>query len=73
MVVVSQEEYMEVLAEFSEIPKIMVSAYCVGDDKDPDISKLLEDVKNKSDKFLLIGLGDYLASKRDIAKKTLIQ
>jgi len=73
MVVVSPEEYHEILTAFSATPKIKVSDYCVGADKEPDISKLLDDVKQKTGKLLLVGLGDYLASRCDIAKSTLSQ
>ena len=72
MIVVPSEEYKEVLIAFSGTPKIRVSDYCVGADKEPDTGKLQEDVKRKAAKFLLIGLGDYLASKSDLAKKTLL-
>lgn len=71
MVVVSSEEYKEILSFFSNISRIKVSDYCVGLDKEPDTDELLHDVKKKSGKFLLVGLGDYLASKCDVAKKTL--
>lgn len=71
MVVVPLEEYKEILSFFSNKGKIKVSDYCVGLDKEPDTDKLLDDVKRKSGKYLLVGLGDYLASKSDIAKKTL--
>lgn len=72
LIVVPSEEYKEVLTAFSGTPKIKVSDYCVGADKEPDTGKLQEDVKRESAKFLLIGLGDYLASKSDLAKKTLL-
>ncbi len=72
LVVVSSDEFKEALAAFSNTPKIKVSDYCVGADKEPDTGKLLDDAKCKTGKHLLIGLGDYLASKIDIAKKTLL-
>ena len=72
MIVVPSDGYKEDLTAFSGMPKIRVSDYCVGADKEPDTGKLQEDVKRKAAKFLLIGLGDYLASKSDLAKKTLL-
>lgn len=71
MVVVSPEEYKEVLETFSNTSKIKVSDYCVGKDKEPDTDKLHADIKNVAGKYLLIGLGDYLASKSELARKTL--
>ena len=47
MIVVPSEEYKEVLTAFSGMPKIRVSDYCVGADKEPDTGKLQEDVKYK--------------------------
>jgi len=72
IVVVQPAEYKELIDVFSNIEKIKVSDYCVGDDKEPDTEKLQEDVMQKTGKFLLIGLGDYLANKINIAKKTLL-
>ena len=72
LIVVPSEEYKVVLDAFSSTPKVKVSDYCVGADKDPDTGKLLEDVRKLTKKSLLVGLGDYLASKGDAAKKTLI-
>lgn len=72
LVVLSFEEYKEVLTAFSNTPKIKVSDYCVGADKEPDTPQLENDVRRKTGKHLLIGLGDYLASKSNIAKKTLL-
>ena len=45
-----------------------MSNYCVGDDKEPDIGKLKEDVKAYKGNCLLLGLGDYLVSKGSDAK-----
>jgi len=69
---VSPDEYVEVLTAFSSTLKIKVSDYCVDADKEPDTMTLQDDVKNKSGKFLLIGLGDYLASKIEVARQTLL-
>lgn len=70
LVVVSADEYRDVLSVYSSLPKIKVSDYCVGDDKEPDIGKLKEDVKAFKGNCLLLGFGDYLASKGSDAKKT---
>jgi len=72
MIIVSSTQYKEVLGAFSNTPKIRVSDYCVGADKEPDIGKLQADIKNAIGKYLLIGLGDYLANKSELAKKTLL-
>ncbi|MEA5024249.1 hypothetical protein SDC9_09359 [bioreactor metagenome] len=72
LVVLSSDEYKEVLVAFSNTPKIKVSDYCVGADKEPDTLQLEYDVRCKTGRHLLIGLGDYLASKSNIAKKTLL-
>lgn len=72
LIVVPSEEYMEVLIAFSSTQKIKVSDYCIGADKEPDTGKLLEDTRKTTSKKLLIGLGDYLASKGDSAKKILL-
>lgn len=71
LVVVSADEYLDVLSAYSNMPKIKVSDYCVGADKEPDIEKLEEDVKTFKGNCLLLGLGDYLASKGTDAKKIL--
>jgi len=71
LVVVSADEYRDVLSVYSSLPKIKVSDYCVGDDKEPDIGKLKEDVKAFKGNCLLLGFGDYLASKGSDAKKLL--
>lgn len=68
----SPDEYREALTTFYNISKIQVSAYCVGPDKEPDTTVLFNDVKHKTGRYLLVGLGDYLISKNDIAKKTLL-
>ena len=68
---VSVDEYLDVLSAYSNMPKIKVSDYCVGADKEPDIEKLEEDVKTFKGNCLLLGLGDYLASKGTDAKKIL--
>ena len=73
LVVVSPNEYSEVLDTFGSVSRITLSSYCVGEDKEPDMVKLLEDVKSKSGRYLLLGLGDYLANKGDNAKKILYQ
>lgn len=72
LVVLSSDEYKEVLAAFSNTPKIRVSDYCIGADKDPDTSQLEYDMCRKTGRHFLIGLGDYLASRCNIAKKTLV-
>lgn len=72
LVVLSSDEYKEVLTAFSNTSKIKVSDYCLGADKEPDTYQLENDVRRKRGKHLLIGLGDYLASKSNIAKKTLL-
>jgi hypothetical protein len=71
MVVLSSEEYKEVLAAFSNTPKIKVSDYCIAADKEPDTLQLEYDVRRKTGRYLLVGLGDYLACKNNIVKKTL--
>lgn len=68
LAVVSPDEYRYVLKTYSDLPKIKVSNYCVGDDKEPDIGKLKEDVKAYKGNCLLLGLGDYLVSKGSDAK-----
>jgi len=72
MIVLSSDEYRGILDAFSSTPRIKISDYCVGYDKDPDTDKLQTDVASIIGKHLLIGLGDYLASKNDLAKKTLM-
>ena len=72
LIVVPSEEYKDILAAFPSMPKIKVSDYCVDADKEPDTGKLLEDVRKLTGKNLLVGLGDYLASKNESAKKTLL-
>jgi len=72
MVVVPSDEYKEILSSFSNMSRIKVSDYCISVDKEPDTDKLQENVKKRSGKYLLVGLGDYLASKSDVAKKTLL-
>lgn len=71
LVVVSPDEYRDVLSVFSSTPKIKVSDYCVGADKEPDTGKLEVDIKAFSGNCLLLGFGDYLASKGDKAKSLL--
>lgn len=71
LVVVSSDEYCDVIRVFASTPKIRVSDYCVGADKDPDIGKLHEDVVAYSGNCLLLGFGDYLASKGDKARSLL--
>lgn len=71
LVVVSADEYRDALSIYSSMPKIKVSDYCVGADKEPDIGKLEEDVKTFRGNCLLLGFGDYLASKGADAKKLL--
>lgn len=72
MLVVPSTEYREVLSNFSSTPKIKVSDYCVGADKDPDIEKLKNDINHIEGNFILLGLGDYLANKSEIAKSTIL-
>jgi hypothetical protein len=72
LVVVSSEEYKDILGAFSSTPKIRVSDYCVGADKEPDISKLQNDVATKRGNHLLIGLGDYLAASKNNAAKRIL-
>ena len=71
LAVVSVDEYRDVLSEYSNMTKIKVSNYCVGADKEPDLGKLEEDVKSYKGNCLLLGLGDFLASKGADAKKHL--
>lgn len=71
LVVVSSDEYRDALSVFSSIPKIKVSDYCVGADKEPDIGKLEVDIKSFSGDCLLLGFGDYLACKGEKAKSLL--
>jgi hypothetical protein len=71
LVVISPDEYRDVLNVYSSTQKIRVSDYCVGADKDPDIGKLEADIKGFSGNCLLLGFGDYLASKEDKAKSFL--
>lgn len=71
LVVVSPDEYHDVLSVYSSIPQIKVSDYCVGADKEPDTCKLKADIKVFSGNCLLLGFGDYLASKGDKAKNLL--
>jgi hypothetical protein len=68
LVVVSPGEYRDALSVYSSTPKIKVSDYCVGADKDPDTGKLEADIKGFSGNCLLLGFGDYLANKGDKAK-----
>lgn len=71
LVVVSSEEYRNAINVYSNTPKIKVSDYCVGADKEPDTAKLEADIKVFSGNCLLLGFGDYLASKGDKAKSLL--
>lgn len=71
LVVVSADEYRDVLSVYSCMPKIKVSDYCVGADKEPDIGKLEEDIKVFKGNCLLLGFGDYLVSKGCNAKSLL--
>jgi len=71
LVVVSADEYREALSVYSSLPKIKVSDYCVGADKEPDIGKLQQDVKAFKGNCLLLGLGEYLVGKGGDAKKLL--
>jgi len=63
LLVLSLEDYKNTLDLFSSTPKIKVSDYCVGEDKEPDLTRLMHDVKETVGNHLLIGLGDYLAGK----------
>ena len=71
MVVVPTDEYKDILEAFSAMPQFKVSDYCVGADKDPDTGRMQKDVENATGANFVIGLGDYLASKNDEAKKIL--
>jgi len=71
LVVVSPEEYQEVLQANQQEKIIYVSGYCVGADKEPDIAKLEKDVRSSQGNSLLLGFGDYLVSKAGEAKKYL--
>ncbi|MDD3663501.1 MAG: BREX-4 system phosphatase PglZ, partial [Candidatus Pacebacteria bacterium] len=71
LVVVSTEEYRDVLNVYSSMPRIKVSDYCIGPDKDPDVGKLEEDLRAYEGSCLLLGLGDYIASK-GVAGKNLL-
>jgi len=72
MVVVTSDEYSEIREAFSGTPVIKVSDYCVGADKEPDTEKLLANIKCTKGTNILLGLGDYLASKPDSAMKVLM-
>lgn len=61
LVVVSADDYRNVLEAYFSTPKIKVSDYCIGADKEPDIKKLEGDIKAYKGDGLLLGLGDYLA------------
>ena len=71
MVVIPTDEYKDILETFSNIPKIKVSDYCVGADKDPDTGRIQKEVENATGINFVIGLGDYLANKNDETKKIL--
>lgn len=71
IVVVSPDTYKEILNSFSNTEKILVSKYCLGPDKDPDLDKLREDIKQLSGKYLLLGLGEFLASKKGMKQRTI--
>jgi len=71
LAVVSADEYRDALSVFSSTHKIRISDYCVGADKEPDTEKLINDVKTAKGNYILIGLGDYLASKENAAKRIL--
>jgi len=65
---VNDSQYTSVLQELSlaELPFITTSRFCNDADKFPDIDNLLEfiktaDIKTKDKKFVVIGLGEYLA------------
>ena len=63
LLVLSLDEYKNTLDLFSSTSKIKVSDYCVGEDKEPDLTRLINDLKATVGNHLLVGLGDYLASK----------
>ncbi|MCI8507240.1 MAG: BREX-4 system phosphatase PglZ [Lachnospiraceae bacterium] len=76
---VGDKEYMSILNELSQngFQMIRTSGFCHKDDKFPDIDEIVDyfhtlDVDYKSNRFVLVGLGEYLALKgSDEAKKTL--
>ena len=72
-IVIPTDEYKEILKELSNTKKIKVSDYCIDVDKGPDIDKLYDDVKQKTGTYLLLGLGNFLASKMNIARKVLMK
>ena len=71
LAVVSANEYRDALSVYSSFPKIKVSDYCVGADKEPDTGKLEQDIKAFKGNCLLLGFGDYLANKGSDAKSLL--
>lgn len=72
LAVVPSDEYKKILERFSGMSKIKVSDYCIGEDKEPDTDKLQNDVETKDGNYLLIGLGDYLASKDDLDARRIL-
>jgi hypothetical protein len=71
-IVIQFDEYKDILQEFASTKKIKVSDYCIDVDKGPDIDKLYEDIKKKTGTYLLLGLGNFIASKMSIAHKVIM-
>lgn len=77
--VVGDKEYINVLNELKQngINMIRTSEFCHKDDKFPDIDEIVDcfrtlDIDHKSNRFVLVGLGEYLALRGDAeAKQTL--
>ena len=84
---VSEEEYMDALSLLNQagVESINISDFCKNDDKNPSLSDVVDffrtaDVDYKTNKYVLLGLGDYLALRgkeeaisvlRDLKNKTL--
>lgn len=71
MVVVPAQHYKDLLKAFPNVPRIKVSSYCIDIDKDPDLYRLYEDIKNAKGRNILVGLGEYLVSRNKDAKNVL--
>lgn len=65
---VSEKEYISTLAELKQVGliEINISDFCKNSDKNPNISDIVDffrtaDVDYKTNKYVLVGFGDYLA------------
>lgn len=74
--VVGDKEYREVLNELQEngLDMVRISAFCYKDDKFPDIDEVVDsfrtlDVDCKSNKIVVVGLGEYLALRGEVETK----